>query len=155
MVAAADPRAAEAGRGMLREGGSAVDAAVAMRLALTVVEPQSSGIGGGCFLVHHDARNGRVTTIDGREVAPAAATANRFLNAAGTRLGFRDAVAGGLSVGVPGTVRLMELAHGRWGRSKLSPPFQHAINLANHRFALTPAPPHPPAQTKVPLSHLQ
>src|SRR3546814_9135934 len=73
-------------------------------------------IGGGGFLVHHDARNGRVTTIDGREVAPAAATANRFLNADGTRMGFRDAVAGGLSVGVPGNVRLMEMAHGRWGR---------------------------------------
>lgn len=139
MVSAADPRAAEAGREMLREGGSAVDAALAMMLALTVVEPQSSGIGGGGFLVRHDARNGGVTTIDGREVAPAAATANRFLNADGSRMGFRDAVAGGLSVGVPGNVRLMEMAHGRWGRLKWSRLFKPAIKLAHDGFKITPA----------------
>src|SRR3546814_14963136 len=93
MVSAADPRAAEAGREMLREGGSAVDTALAMMLALTVVEPQSSGIGGGGFLVHHDARNGRVTTTDGREVAPAAATAHRFVTADGTRVGCQSGTA--------------------------------------------------------------
>src|SRR3546814_18040171 len=88
--------------------------------------------------LHHDARNGRVTTIDGREVAPAAATANRFLNADGTRMGFRDAVAGGLSVGVPGNVRLMEMAHGRWGRLKWSRLFKPAIKLADDGFEITP-----------------
>src|SRR3546814_19339429 len=93
-------------------------------------------IGGGGFLVHHNARNGRVTTIDGREVAPAAATANRFLNADGTRMGFRDAVAGGLSVGVPGNVRLMEMAHGRWGRLTWSRLFQPATKLADDGFAI-------------------
>src|SRR3546814_1098944 len=110
-----------------------------MMLALTVVEPQSSGIGGGGFLVRHDARNGGVTTIDGREVAPAAATANRFLNADGSRMGFRDAVAGGLSVGVPGNVRLMEMAHGRWGRLKWSRLFKPAIKLAHDGFKITQA----------------
>src|SRR3546814_14943903 len=89
MVSAADPRAAEAGREMLREGGSAVDAALAMMLPLPVVEPQSSGIGGGGFLVHPDARNGRVTAIDARCRPPADATANRFWNAGATTSGFR------------------------------------------------------------------
>src|SRR3546814_13327450 len=92
MVSAADPRAAEAGREMLREGGSAVDAALAMMLALTVAEPQSSGIVGGGFLVQHDDRNGRLPTTHGAEVAPAAAETTRLFTTAGTRRGIREEV---------------------------------------------------------------
>lgn len=139
MVSAADPRAAEAGRHILKEGGSATDAAIAMLLVLSIVEPQSSGIGGGGFLVHHDARTNMVSTIDGRETAPAAATPRRFLNADGSKKGFRDAVAGGLSVGVPSNVRLMELAHRKWGRLKWEKLFKPAIELADNGFVISPA----------------
>lgn len=139
MVSAADPRAAAAGREMLKEGGSAADAAIAMMLALTIVEPQSSGIGGGGFLVHHDARTGGIATIDGRETAPAAARPDRFLNPDGSKMAFDDAVAGGLSVGVPGNVRLMEMAHARWGRLKWSRLFRPAIELAESGYQISPA----------------
>ncbi len=139
MVSAADPRAADAGREILKDGGSAADAALAMLLVLTIVEPQSSGIGGGGFMIHHDARTNTVTTIDGRETAPAAATSRRFLAVDGSPLGFADAVAGGLSVGVPGNVRLMEMAHRKWGRLKWDRLFKPAIKLAEDGFEISPA----------------
>src|SRR5689334_4727706 len=112
-VSAADPRAAAAGIEMLRAGGSAADAAFATMLALTVVEPQSSGIGGGGFLIYHDQRRSHLSAYDGRETAPHAATPAYFLDANGQPRSFRDAVAGGMSVGVPGNIRLIELAHRR------------------------------------------
>lgn len=137
MVTSADPRATEAGRQMLREGGTATDAAIAMMLALTVVEPQSSGIGGGGFLVHHDAATGRVSTVDGREKAPAAATPRLFLRPDGTRMGFLEAVAGGRSVGVPGNIRLAALAHRQWGKLQWKRLFRPAIRLAERGFTVT------------------
>lgn len=137
VVSAADPRGAEAGREMLRAGGSATDAAMAMMLALTVVEPQSSGIGGGGFLVHHDAGSGIVATIDGRETAPAAARPDRFLGPDGKPLPFIQAAASGLSVGTPGNIRLMALAHRRWGRLPWARLFDPAIRLAEQGYALS------------------
>ena len=109
MVAAANPLAAEAGREILRAGGSAVDAAIAIQLVLNLVEPQSSGIGGGAFLVHWDeAGRSALTTLDGRETAPAAATPDRFIGRDGKPMPFMEAVVGGRSVGVPGTLKLLE-----------------------------------------------
>jgi len=137
MVSAADPRAAEAGAQMLRQGGSATDAAIATMLALTVVEPQSSGIGGGGFYVHAKA-DGRVDTLDGRETAPAAATPRRFLDSAGTPLPFRKAVVGGLSVGVPGNMALAAKAHARDGKLPWANLFAPAIRLAAQGYTLTP-----------------
>ncbi len=134
VVSSADPRASEAGREMLRKGGSATDAALAMLVALTVVEPQSSGIGGGGFLLHHDGRMGVLDTIDGRETAPAAAGTDRFLGPDGKPMPFRQAVPGGLSVGVPGNLRLMEMAHGKWGKLPWADLFQPAIRLAEEGF---------------------
>ena len=137
-VSAADPRAAEAGVEILRAGGSAADAAAAMMLALTVVEPQSSGIGGGGFLVYNDERRHSVTTIDGREAAPMAATPAYFLGQDGRPRAHADAVPGGLSVGVPGSLRLIEQAHDRYGRLPWARLFQPAIRLARDGFAITP-----------------
>ncbi|HEY1607028.1 MAG TPA: gamma-glutamyltransferase [Allosphingosinicella sp.] len=138
MVSAADPRAAAAGREILNEGGNAADAAIATMLALNVVEPESSGIGGGGFLVYHDARTNRVTSFDGREQAPAAATPAYFLDANGRPRAHSDAVPGGLSVGVPGNLRLAELAHRGHGRLAWAKLFQPAIRLARNGFAITP-----------------
>ena len=137
-VSAADPRAVAAGVEMLRAGGSAADAAFATMLALTVVEPQSSGIGGGGFLIYHDQRRGRLSSYDGRETAPRAATPGYFLGPDGRPRGFRDVVAGGMSVGVPGNIRLMALAHARHGRLAWARLFQPAIRLARDGFAITP-----------------
>lgn len=137
VVSAADPRAAEAGQEMLRAGGSATDAAMAMMLALTVVEPQSSGIGGGGFLVHHDGTSGTLATIDGRETAPAAARPDRFLGQDGKPMPFRQAVPGGLSVGVPGNIRLAARAHARWGKLPWARLFDPAIRLAEDGFAVS------------------
>ena len=114
MVSAADPRAAEAGAQMLRQGGSATDAAIATMLALTVVEPQSSGIGGGGLFVSTNSR-GQVETIDGRETAPSAASPKWFVKD-GVQQGYMDAVPGGTSVGVPGNVALAAKAHRAHGR---------------------------------------
>jgi gamma-glutamyltranspeptidase / glutathione hydrolase len=138
VVSAADPRAAEAGREILRGGGSAADAAMAMMLALTVVEPQSSGIGGGGFLLHQDAKGGSLQTIDGRETAPASATPDRFLNADGKPLAFANAFPGGASVGVPGNVALMAQAHRKWGRLPWKRLFDPAIRLADEGFTVSP-----------------
>lgn len=139
VTSSADPRATEAGRQILREGGSAADAAMAMMLVLTLVEPQSSGIGGGGFLVYHDSADNKISTIDGREKAPAAATPDRFLDASGKPRRFFDVVPGGLSVGVPGNIRLMQETHKRWGKLPWARIFQPAINLADNGFEATPA----------------
>jgi gamma-glutamyltranspeptidase/glutathione hydrolase len=115
---------------MLRAGGTAADAEIAMMLALTVVEPQSSGIGGGGLILYHDARTGKVETIDGRETAPSAAHPDRFLGADGKPLPFIQAWPGGLSVGVPGNIRLAARVHQRWGKLPWATLFQPAIRLA-------------------------
>lgn len=138
MVAAANPLAAEAGRQMLRAGGSAVDAAVAVQLVLNLVEPQSSGIGGGAFMVHWDQTQRKTTTLDGRETAPMAARPERFLGPDGRPLGFMTAVVGGRSVGVPGTVKLLEDAHKRWGKLRWADVVAPAIKLAEDGFAVSP-----------------
>jgi len=138
VVASADPRATEAGREILHEGGTAADAALAMMLALTVVEPQSSGIGGGGFFVHHDGKTGTLDTIDGREKAPAAATPERFFGPDGKPMPFMQAFQGGLSVGVPGNVRLLAMAHGKWGKLEWKALFQPAIKLAEDGYDVTP-----------------
>ena len=136
VVSAADPRAAEAGATMLRQGGSATDAALATLLALTVVEPQSSGIGGGGFLVTSNAR-GQVDTYDGREEAPAAATPGWFLKD-GAAMSFGEAIPGGRSVGVPGNVRMMALAHRAHGKLAWKALFAPAIALARDGFLISP-----------------
>ena len=133
-VSAADPRAAEAGQEILRRGGSATDAAIAMMLTLNVVEPHNSGIGGGGFLMHHDGRTGVLESIDGRETAPEAARPDRFMGADGKPLSFRDAWPGGYSVGVPGNVRLAWEAHRKWGKLPWAELFQPAIRLAEQGF---------------------
>ena len=133
-VSSADPRATAAGEAMLRQGGSAADAAMAMMLALTVVEPQSSGIGGGGFLVHFDGDDGALTAIDGRETAPLSADEKLFLDENGDRLGFLQAVLGGRSVGTPGNMRLMAKTHEKWGRLEWETLFAPAIKLAEEGF---------------------
>ncbi|OYY89213.1 MAG: gamma-glutamyltransferase [Sphingomonas sp. 28-66-16] len=138
VVSSADPRAAAAGQEILRKGGSAADAEMAMMLALTVVEPQSSGIGGGGFFIYQDAKTGLLSTIDGREKAPAAATPQRFLGADGKPMPFFQAVPGGLSVGVPGNMRLLAMVHQRWGKLPWKDLFAPAIRLAEEGYAVTP-----------------
>ncbi len=138
MVSAADPRAAAAGVEMLKAGGSATDAAIATMLALNVVEPQSSGIGGGSFWVSHAGKNGRITTIDAREAAPAAATPRWFYDTNDTPMSHMDAVPGGRSVGVPGALRGMALAHRQSGRLPWARLFAPAIRLARDGFQATP-----------------
>jgi gamma-glutamyltranspeptidase/glutathione hydrolase len=134
MVAAAHPLASEAGLQILREGGSAVDAAIAVQMVLNLVEPQSSGIGGGAFILHFDRASGEVRTYDGRETAPAAAGPDRFLLSDGSPRDFDEAVASHLSVGVPGTLRVLELAHRSHGRLPWARLFQPAIRLAEEGF---------------------
>lgn len=136
VVSAADPRAADAGAAMLRQGGSATDAALATLLALTVVEPQSSGIGGGGFLVTSDAR-GTVATYDGREEAPMAAGGDWFFRD-GQPLATAEAIPGGRSVGVPGNIRMMALAHASHGKLGWKRLFDPAISLARDGFLVTP-----------------
>jgi len=136
MVAAANPLAAQAGREILAAGGSAVDAAVAVQLVLNLVEPQSSGIGGGAFMVFWDGKT--MTTLDGRETAPAAAKPERFLGPDGKPMKFYDAVVGGRSVGVPGTLRLLEAAHRNWGKLPWRQVMEPAIRLAEEGFAVSP-----------------
>ncbi|QIE41576.1 gamma-glutamyltransferase [Rhodobacteraceae bacterium SC52] len=138
MVAAANPLAVEAGAAVLAQGGTAADAMVAVQTVLGLVEPQSSGLGGGAFLVWYDAESGEVTTLDGRETAPQAATPTLFQTAAGEKMGFWDAVIGGLSVGTPGTPALMETAHRKWGKANWSDLFDAAITLADQGFVVSP-----------------
>ena len=137
-IAAANPYAAEAGAEILRNGGSAVDAAIATQAVLGLVEPQSSGFGGGAFMIHYDPKAGTLETYDGREVAPASATPERFLTEAGEPMGFYDAVVGGLSVGVPGVVRMLELAHKEHGSLPWADLFDTPIALAENGFKVSP-----------------
>lgn len=136
MAAAANPLAAEAGREMLRQGGSAIDAAIAMQAVLTLVEPQSSGIGGGAFIMLWDGHN--VQAYDGRETAPAGATERLFLKADGTPMAFTDAQIGGRSVGTPGVLRALEMAHKKSGRLPWAKVFEPAIRLSEQGFAISP-----------------
>ncbi|HYR66998.1 MAG TPA: gamma-glutamyltransferase family protein, partial [Reyranella sp.] len=138
MVAAANPMAVEAGLDMLRRGGSAVDAAIAVQMVLGVVEPQASGIGGGGFLLHYDAASGATAVYDGRETAPAGATPAMFLDRDGKPLGFREAVASGISVGVPGVLAMLELAHREHGKLAWRDLFRPAIDIAREGFAVPP-----------------
>jgi gamma-glutamyltranspeptidase/glutathione hydrolase len=137
MVVAANPLAAEAGRAILRAGGSAIDAAVATQMVLGLVEPQSSGIGGGAFLLYWSPQSGKVETWDGRETAPAAARPDRFLDAGGKRMTFRAAVLSGKSVGVPGVLRLLEAAHRAHGKLPWARLFAPAIDLAERGFPVS------------------
>ncbi len=139
VTSSADPRATEAGRQILHEGGTAAGAAIAIVAVLTLVEPQSSGIGGGGFMLYHNAKDGSISTIDGREMAPAAAKPDRFLNPDGKARGYSDVIPGGLSVGVPGNIRLMEIAHKKWGKLEWKALFQPAIKLAEDGYQVTPA----------------
>ena len=135
-VAAANPLATDAGYQVLKAGGSAVDAAIAVQMVLGLVEPQSSGIAGGTFLLHYNGRE--VEAFDGRETAPAAADERLFLGADGKPLPFHEAVVGGRSVGVPGTLRVLELAHRQYGRLPWATLFQPAITLAENGFRVSP-----------------
>jgi gamma-glutamyltranspeptidase / glutathione hydrolase len=136
IATSADPRATEAGAEILAKGGSATDAAMAMMLALTVVEPQSSGIGGGGFLLHFDAGEGKISTINGRETAPKAARPDRFFGSDGKPMNFIQAWQGGHSAGVPGNIRLMGDAHRKWGKLKWAELFKPAIRLAEKGFVV-------------------
>ena len=136
VTSSADPRVTAAGMEMLRQGGSAADAAMAMMLALTVVEPQSSGIGGGGFLLYQDTAKGILSTINGRETAPAAATADRFMGPDGKPLGFLQAFQGGRSVGVPGNIQLMAQTHRKWGKLPWATIFKPAIRLSGQGFVV-------------------
>jgi gamma-glutamyltranspeptidase/glutathione hydrolase len=138
MVSAANPIAADVGRQILRQGGSALDAAVAMQMVLTLVEPQSSGIGGGAFLVHYNAETKKVETYDGRETAPAGARAEMFLDADGKPVPFAKAAMGGHAVGVPGLVGMLALAHDDHGRLPWARLFEPAMRLATDGFAISP-----------------
>lgn len=136
MVATANPLATDAGYQMLRAGGSAIDAAIAVQMVLTLVEPQSSGIGGGAFLLYFDGK--QVRAFDGRETAPAAATEKLFENAEGKPAAFYEAVVGGRSVGTPGVLRMLELAHGQYGKLPWASLFAPALRLAEEGFAVSP-----------------
>ena len=136
MAAAANPLAAEAGREMLRQGGSAIDAAIAMQAVLTLVEPQSSGIGGGAFIMLWDGDN--VHAYDGRETAPAGATPRLFLKNDGTPMAFTDAQIGGRSVATPGVLRALEMAHKKSGHLQWATLFEPAIRLSEQGFAISP-----------------
>ena len=135
-VAAANPLATDAGYQVLRAGGSAIDAAIAVQMVLSLVEPQSSGIGGGTFLLHFDGR--QVEAFDGRETAPAGVDERLFLGTDGKPVPFQDAVVGGRAVGVPGTVRMLEMAHREHGKLPWATLFQPAITLAENGFQVSP-----------------
>ncbi len=138
MVAAAHPLAVEAGLTMLERGGTAVDAAIATQLVLNLVEPQASGLGGGAFLMHFDAGSATTRAYDGREIAPAGADERLFLQPDGKPMSFRDAVAGGRSVGTPGLARLLGLAHREHGKLPWATLFGPAIELAEGGYPLSP-----------------
>ncbi|MBE0626851.1 MAG: gamma-glutamyltransferase [Burkholderiales bacterium] len=138
LLAAAHPLAVEAGYEVLRQGGSAIDAAVAVQMVLNLVEPQSSGIGGGAFMLQYSAAEAKLSVYDGRETAPAAARADRFIGADGRPLAFLDAVVGGKSVGTPGVLRMLAMAHAKHGKLPWAELFQPAIRLATEGFPLSP-----------------
>lgn len=135
MAAAANPLATAAGQQMLRKGGSAIDAAIAMQAVLTLVEPQASGIGGGAFIMYWDGH--KVQAFDGRETAPAGADKRMFLDAAGKPVAFTDAQIGGLSVGVPGVLRALQMAHEQHGKLPWNELFEPAIRLASEGFPVS------------------
>lgn len=137
-ISAANPYAVEAGEAILKRGGTAVDAAIATAAVLGLVEPQSSGFGGGAFMLHYDPAAGTLETYDGRETAPATATPDRFLAPDGAPMKFYDAVVGGLSVGVPGEVRMLELAHEEHGRLPWAELLAPAQKLAEEGFVVSP-----------------
>jgi len=138
MVSAANPLAANAGLAVLREGGSAVDAAVAVQAVLGLVEPQSSGVGGGAFMVYYDARTHHVTAYDGREVAPKGASPDMFLGPDGKPLNFGEAILSGRSAGVPGAIAMLYLAHREHGRKAWAGLFAPAEKLADDGFVVSP-----------------
>lgn len=138
MVVTANPLASEAAHEILRQGGSAIDAAIAATMVLTLVEPQSAGIGGGGFLLHYDGASRAVSAYEGRETAPAAATPDRFLGPDGEPLEFEDAQSGGISVGVPGLLAMFALAHEQHGRLPWRVLFEPAIQLALSGFPISP-----------------
>lgn len=135
-VAAANPLATDAGYQVLKAGGSAIDAAIAVQMVLSLVEPQSSGIGGGAFLMHYNGRE--VEAFDGRETTPAAADEKLFIGADGKPMAFYDGVVGGRAVGVPGTVRMLEMAHSQYGKLPWAKLFEPAITLAEGGFKVSP-----------------
>ena len=138
MVVAANPYATKAGFTILEQGGSAVDAAIAVQLMLALVEPQSSGIGGGTFMLYWDNQKKNMTTFDGRETAPAAATSELFIDENGKPLKWIDAVVGGRSVGVPGLLATLKKAHDQYGKLPWSVLFEQAITLAENGFIVSP-----------------
>src|SRR5262249_42550021 len=136
MIATANPLATDAGYAILQQGGSAVDAAIAAQMMLGLTEPQSSGIGGGAFLLLYDGT--QVVAFDGRETAPAAATPERFLDAQGRPMAFRDAVVGGRSVGVPGVLKMLDMVHKQYGRLPWATLFEPARRMAEEGFPISP-----------------
>ena len=138
MIAAAHPAAAEAGARILEAGGGAIDAAIAAQMVLGLVEPQSSGVGGGGFLLYYGAARGVVETYDGRETAPATADERLFLDADGTPRAWQAVAVGGLPVGVPGVVRMLERAHRAHGRMPWPQLFEPAATLAELGFGISP-----------------
>jgi gamma-glutamyltranspeptidase/glutathione hydrolase len=137
-VIAANPLAAEAGLNVLKRGGSAVDAAIAVQAMLSLVEPQSSGVGGGAFMTYYDGRTGKITVYDGREVAPAQATAGMFLDGSGKPLPFDTAVVSGRATGVPGAIEMLDLAHDEHGKLPWSTLFGDAERTADEGFIVSP-----------------
>src|SRR3954468_14987170 len=137
-VIAANPLAARAGLSVLKRGGSAVDAAIAVQAMLSLVEPQSSGVGGGAFMTYYDGRTGKISVYDGREVAPAQATSTMFLDAAGKPLPFNTAVLSGRATGVPGAVKMLGLAHDEHGKLPWNSLFGDAERAAEQGFVVSP-----------------
>jgi gamma-glutamyltranspeptidase/glutathione hydrolase len=135
MVAAANPLAVDAGYRMLKQGGAAIDAAIATQMVLTLVEPQSSGIGGGAFLVYYDGK--KVQAFDGRETAPAAADERLFQHPDGTPMSRTEGIVGGRSTGAPGVLRMLALAHKQHGKLPWKALFEPAIQLAENGFAVS------------------
>ena len=138
MIASANSYASEAGFNILNKGGSAIDAAIAVQLVLTLVEPQSSGIGGGAFILHWSKSKQHLTTFNGRETAPKAATADMFLDDKGNAIPWIKAVVGGRSVGVPGVLKALKKAHQQFGKLPWQDLFHDAIKLAEHGFIVSP-----------------
>jgi len=138
MMAAANPYASKVGYHILQQGGSAVDAAIAVQLVLNLVEPQSSGIGGGAFMLYWDNKKGSITSFDGRETAPSAATSELFFDKQGKPLRWIDAVVGGRSVGVPGLLAMLKKTHEQYGKLPWANLFEPAINLAENGFIVSP-----------------
>ena len=137
MVVTANTQASEAAAKILKKGGTAADAMIAAQLVLGLVEPESSGLGGGAFIVYFDNKTKKVTTLDGRETAPLLIKENVFLDIKGNSLKFFDAVVGGKSVGTPGTPALLEEAYKKWGKTNWSLLFNEAINLSNDGFVIS------------------